>query len=52
MVRRFINPSTIQISKLKNKKNILITQPKAEGTDTAVGHGVSSAPRSCQALGP
>jgi hypothetical protein len=33
MVRRFINPSTIQI-----KKNSYRRSPRRQGTDTAVGH--------------
>jgi hypothetical protein len=40
MVRRFINPSTIQI-----KKNSYRRSPRRQGTDTAVGHGITSAPR-------
>jgi hypothetical protein len=40
MVRRFINPSTIQIKKKFYRRN-----PRWQGTDTAVAYGVSSAPR-------
>jgi hypothetical protein len=38
----FINPSTIQF--LKNFKKSYRRSPRRQGTDTAVGHGVTPAP--------
>jgi hypothetical protein len=41
MVRRFINPSTIQIFFKKSYRR----NPRRQGTDTVAGHGVTSVPR-------